>query len=68
MQLATQLAILATCVTGLSTLDLRNATALLNKILFRILGIFSYLIKFVSRSTFYTNKKFFFVHYGTCIY
>ena len=50
MQLATQLAILATCVAGLCTLDLRNATASLNKILFRILGIFSYLIKFVSRS------------------
>ena len=30
-----------------------------------ILGMFSYLIKFVSRSTFYTNKTFFCGHYGS---
>ena len=59
MQLATQLAILATCVAGLSTLDLRNATATLNKTPFRILGMFSYLIKFVGRSTFYRGSGFF---------
>ena len=32
---------------------------------FRILGMFGYLIKFIGRSTFYTNKRFFCVHYGS---
>ena len=52
----------------LSTLDLRNATATLNKTPFRILGMFSYLIKFVGCNTNYTNKRFSCGHYGIGIY
>ena len=45
--------------------NLRNTTATLNKTPFRILGMFSYLIKFVSRSTFYMNKRILCGHYGS---